>query len=117
MDRIRERIKTAASALTTLQEVKNRLSYYLKLVKGGEQVEIFDRKTPLARIVHVSDVPPNGRQQSSWIQEARELGLVKPPAAGALDVGSFEKVSSVQAEGAKRTGVLQALLNERESGR
>jgi prevent-host-death family protein len=32
-------------------EVKNRLSYYLRLVKGGEEIEIVERKTPLARIV------------------------------------------------------------------
>lgn len=32
-------------------EIKNRLSHYLRLVRGGEEIEFVDRKTPLARIV------------------------------------------------------------------
>jgi prevent-host-death family protein len=36
-----------------ITEIKNRLSHYLRLVKGGEEVEIIDRKTPLARIVGI----------------------------------------------------------------
>jgi prevent-host-death family protein len=38
----------------SISEIKNRLSHYLKLVRGGEEIEILDRKTPLARIVHIS---------------------------------------------------------------
>ena len=48
-----------------ISEVKNRLSYYLRLVKGGEQIEIPDRKTPLARIVQVSSAHGNGENTSA----------------------------------------------------
>jgi len=37
-----------------ISEIKNRLSYYLRLVRGGEQIEILNRNTPLARMIHVS---------------------------------------------------------------
>jgi len=39
-----------------ISEIKNRLSYYLKLVKGGEEIEIIDRKTPLARVIRIGDM-------------------------------------------------------------
>ena len=39
---------------TTISEVKNRLSAYLRRVKRGETVLIMDRKTPVAWLVPVS---------------------------------------------------------------
>ena len=35
----------------SLRELKSRLSHYLRLVKGGETVEIAERRTPVARLV------------------------------------------------------------------
>jgi len=35
---------------TNISNLKNRLSYYLRLVRAGEIVEITDRKVPLARM-------------------------------------------------------------------
>jgi antitoxin (DNA-binding transcriptional repressor) of toxin-antitoxin stability system len=100
-----------------ISEVKNRLSYYLKLVKGGEQVVILDRKTALARIVHVASAVGSDQNPSSWIEEARDLGLVTPPLKGAVDPKILEKdlISDIQ-EG-KESGVLQALIDEREDAR
>ena len=100
-----------------ISEVKNRLSHYLKLVKGGEQVEILDRKTPLARIVHVSTLPENNSTSSSWILEARGLGLVTPPSKGPVDAGLLERDLKPGVKHRKESGVLQSLLDEREDGR
>ena len=100
-----------------ISEVKNRLSYYLRLVKGGEQVEILDRKTPLARIVHVSTSQEKTENRSAWIQNARELGLVTPPSKGPIDPERFEKDLIAGVTQGKAPGVLQALLKEREGGR
>lgn len=100
-----------------ISEVKNRLSYYLKLVKGGEQVEILDRKTPLARIVQVSTAHETGDKSSAWILEARELGLVVPPSKGPVDPETLEKDLAPGIRQRKETGVLQTLLDERRSGR
>jgi len=100
-----------------ISEVKNRLSYYLKLVKGGEQVEILDRKTPLARIVHVSVSHKEGGEASEWILEARQLGLVEPPSKGPVDPELLEKDLMSGIGQAKESGALQALLDERRGGR
>ena len=36
-----------------VSEAKNRLSHFIRLVRGREEVEIMDRQTPVLRIVHV----------------------------------------------------------------
>ena len=100
-----------------ISEVKNRLSYYLKLVKGGEQVEILDRKTPVARIVQISTIHETGEKSSAWILEARGLGLVVPPSKGPLDPELLEKDLAPGISQRKESGILQALLEERQSGR
>jgi len=61
-----------------ISEIKNRFSYYLRLVRGGEQVEILDRKTPLARMIHVSQAETEN-DETPWIKEMERLGVVTPP--------------------------------------
>lgn len=100
-----------------ISEVKNRLSFYLQLVKGGEQVEILERKTPLARIIHVSTSHEHAGQSSGWILEAKKLGLVKPPSKGPIASERFEKGLLSGSRQQKASGVLQALLDERQEER
>lgn len=100
-----------------ISEIKNRLSYYLKLVKGGEQVEILDRKTPLARIIHVSQSQSRAEKTTSWIQEVKDLGLVNPPDLERFDPELMEKDRLPGFGVQKESGVLEALLEEREGGR
>jgi hypothetical protein len=81
-------------------------------VRGGEEVVIMDRDTPVARIVHVSK-SPGSQKEASWITEAERLGLVTPPSdkkGFSPDFFDKEKIPT----GKK---VLQALLEEREEGR
>jgi len=100
----------------TVSEMKNRLSYYLRLVRGGEQVEILDRTTPVARLVHVA-APSVKERRSSWIKEIEQQGVVSPPAERSYPRG-FLTIKSLPASKRKgRLGVLRALLEERESGR
>ncbi|MFP4285876.1 MAG: type II toxin-antitoxin system Phd/YefM family antitoxin, partial [Desulfovermiculus sp.] len=74
-----------------ISEVKNRLSYYLKLVRGGEEIEILDRKTPLAKIVHVSKTNSGLESETPWIQEAKDLGLITSPSKETLDAELLNK--------------------------
>ena len=101
----------------SISEIKNRLSHYLKLVRGGEQVEILDRKIPVAKIVHISRAGGD-EGETSWIKEMQQLGIVTPPRKRErrpqLLVARERVVSS--GSGA-RQNVLAALLEERESGR
>jgi hypothetical protein len=79
-------------------------------------VEILDRKTPLARIVHVSKAAENVAASSAWIQEARELGLVTPPMKGPLNADRLGE-DPMTGNRQKKSGVLQALIDERQVGR
>ena len=97
-----------------IAELKNRLSHYLRLVRGGEVIEILDRKTPLARIEAVGS-RTDGAHQAAWVQEMCDLGIITPPRHRA-PVGLTEPQQVVPADG-KSAGVLDALLKERESGR
>jgi len=98
-----------------ISEIKNRLSHYLRLVRGGEQIEIVDRKTPLARIIHVSQTDSDNAQ-TPWIKEVIQLGLVTPPKKKGFPVEILNKKMTVPKKG-KKPSVLQALLDERDSGR
>ena len=99
-----------------ISEVKNRLSYYLRLVRGGEQIEILDRKTPLARITHVSKAETVNRE-TPWIKEMVGLGIVSPPKKEGFpaELLDREKVTLPRANG--KTSALKALLEERNTGR
>lgn len=96
----------------SISETKNRLSHFIRLVRGGEEVEIMDRETPVARIIHVSK-SPGAEKEATWIIEAERLGLVTPP----MDKKGFPP--EFFNEGKMPTGkkILQALIEERENGR
>jgi len=98
-----------------ITEIKNRLSHYLRLVKGGEEIEIMDRKTPLARIVGTSD-SWDMRKGAPWIKKMHDLGIVMPPKKkrGSLDFSNIENIISSDGNAC---GVLNALLEERDTGR
>lgn len=87
-----------------ISELKNRLSYYLRLVRRGHPVLVYDRGRLIARI------DPVGAASIGADGEAGQGGHLRPPRT-ALPVG--------WAEGRVRTGadVVGALLAERETGR
>lgn len=98
-----------------ISEVKNRLSHYLRLVRGGEEIEIIDRKTPLARIVGIAR--PTARvQDSQWVGGVIDLGIMKAPENRTIPSGFISKKQLISSKG-KNVGVLKALLEERENGR
>jgi len=99
-----------------VSEIRNRLSYYLRLVQGGEQIEILDRKTPVARISHISQVKPE-KNHTPWIKELEQLGIVNPPNKADFPQDLLNKQELTLPCGHARTGVLKALLEERETGR
>jgi antitoxin (DNA-binding transcriptional repressor) of toxin-antitoxin stability system len=57
----------AGMVRTTISDLKNRLSHYLRLVRAGEVVEIFDRKMPLARIEAVSGLEGK-KSDTGWLR-------------------------------------------------
>lgn len=96
----------------SISEAKNRLSHFIRLVRGGEEVEIVDRGTPVARLVHVSKTAETGKE-AAWIEEAERIGLItRAREREAFPTDFFDKNKMPAGK-----GVLQALLEEREGGR
>jgi prevent-host-death family protein len=96
----------------SVSEAKNRLSHFIRLVRGGEEVEIMDRNTPVAKIVHVSKSSTT-EKKATWITEAIRLGLITSPRNKELSPHFMDRKQRLP-EG---KGVLEALLEEREEGR
>ena len=99
-----------------ISEIKNRLSYYLRLVRGGEQIEILDRNTPLARMIHVSQVDTENNK-TSWIKEMEQLGIVTPPKKKGFPPELLARKKVNLTRGKSEPAVLKALLEERRTGR
>jgi prevent-host-death family protein len=93
--------------------LRRELSRFLDEVRSGETIEILDRRVPIARLVPVEPattssaggVPP-------WLERLRRDGVVR--------VGSLKPVRDILERGPpgpERSGALDALLEERRSGR
>jgi len=101
----------------TISEMRNRLSHYLRLVKGGEEIEIVDRDTPIARVTQISH-REGSAGESAWVKEMEKLGIIQPPSK--RDPLSTELLSLCSLPSLKkraRGSVLEALLEERKTGR
>ncbi len=99
-----------------ISEIKNRLSYYLRLVRGGEQIEILDRNTPLARMIHVSQADTENNK-TPWIKEMEQLGIVTPPKKKGFPLELLARKKVILTRGKSEPAVLKALLEERRTGR
>ena len=91
-----------------ISELKDHLSEYLRLVRRGQSVLVYDRDRAVARIEPVR--AGAGTEADDWTTELERSGVLQPPAA-ALPVSWLE--------GRPGTGgdVVGALLHERSSGR
>jgi len=91
----------------TISQLKNRLSAYLKKVRAGTVVLIFDRDEPIARLERVEAY---GRADER-IRRLEKQGVLRRPAR-ALRLDSLPPMP----EPAKRS-VVDALLEDRREGR
>ena len=87
-----------------------------RLVRGGEQIEILDRNTPLARIIHISQVPAD-HDDTPWIKEVEGIGIVSPPRKKGMREELLTKETLISTRKTAKSRVLEALLEERETGR
>lgn len=61
-----------------IAELKDRLSYYLRLVKRGETVEVLERNVPVARI---SGVAGGAMKEQNLLRRLQRDGVICSPAA------------------------------------
>jgi antitoxin (DNA-binding transcriptional repressor) of toxin-antitoxin stability system len=94
--------------MAKISDLKNRLSYYLRFVRRGQSVLVFDRDRAIARIdpVRAADTVAS----ADWTAELEQAGILRPPTAE-LPRDWLER--RIRARG----DVVRALLEERESGR
>ena len=93
---------------TSITQLKNSLSAYLRDVKAGEEVLITDRGRPIARLVPVS----SSDSMEEHLEEMERKGLLRR-GTGRLPDDFWDMPRMEDPEGL----VLKALLQEREDGR
>jgi antitoxin (DNA-binding transcriptional repressor) of toxin-antitoxin stability system len=91
-----------------ISEIKNNLSRFLTLVRRGETVRILDRDRPIAQIVPILDAGDPG---DAALADMERKGLVRR-GSGVVDPSILDGDSL-----GRPSGVLSALLDEREHGR
>ncbi len=89
-------MKTAA-----VTDLKNRLSYYLRLVARGESVTVLDRGRPVARLIRVD-------ADDAEIESLVASGLARPP------VTPLPKDFLTRRLSRPKASVQRALLDDRE---
>jgi prevent-host-death family protein len=93
----------------TISKLKNNLSEYLRRVRAGHSVVIYDRDVPIARIERIEA----GGRAPDRLASLRARGLVRPPKRP-LNVAQLQsKLPKLP----PRSRLLEALLDERESTR
>lgn len=96
-----------------ISKTKNELSRYLDAVRAGETVLILDRKTPVARIEPVNRSGEFGN--AARLAELEAQGRIsRGPAVDKKWPTSLQTVEGVDA---RHVGAVEALIEERASGR
>ncbi len=91
-----------------ISELRDRLSEYLARVRKGETVIVYDRDTPIARLEPIGPRPDDWPE---WVREAERRGIVTPP-----KIRDGARLPDPQ-KPKKPVGLLEALLEERRTGR
>jgi len=89
-----------------VKELKNRLTYYLRQAKNGEEVIVTERDTPIALIQRIEAVTE---------PVSLEARLAKAAAEGFITLPTRKLRSRVQRVAAKgRTSLAQTIIKDRE---
>jgi antitoxin (DNA-binding transcriptional repressor) of toxin-antitoxin stability system len=99
-----------AMSVVKVSELKNRLSYYLRLVRSGESVLVSDRDQVIARIEPAGNPSSHGTNDARWLDDLERRGVVRR-GAGKLPRGWLGRRPKVKVD------VVGALLEERRDGR
>lgn len=96
-----------------ISKTKNELSRYLDAVRAGETVLILDRKTPVARIEPINRSGELGH--AVRLADLEAGGLITRGAGG--DKKWPTRLGAVEGVSIGSVGAVEALLEERASGR
>jgi prevent-host-death family protein len=96
-------IRASVSAL------KNGLSEYLRKVRAGQSVIIYDRDVPIARIERIE----SGARDRDQLARLRAEGITRPPSKPL----SARELTALAPSIPRRAQALEALLEERAEAR
>jgi prevent-host-death family protein len=92
-----------------ISELRDNLSQYIARVRKGETLIVYDRNTPVARI---EPIVADDEDLPDWAREAMQKGILSPP-----KVRSRKPLKITPVKADPRFSLLEALLEERQSGR
>ena len=93
-----------------ISEIRDHLSEYLRKVRKGETVIVYDREIPIARL---EPIPASGRGHPPCYHRALAAGIVIPPRLS----DDALKTLSPPAKPRLPARLLEALIEERRGGR
>lgn len=93
-----------------ISELRDHLSEYLRRVRRGETVVVYDRDVPIARIEPVT-LPSEGLP--NFYQSAIRLGIVRPARVRDALLASLPPAPKPK----RPARLVEALIEERRSGR
>ena len=91
-----------------ISDLKNRLSYYLRFVRRGQSVLVYDRDRAIARIDPVRAT--DAQRPDDWVAQLTHAGTLRAPTAALPNDWLTRRVPA-------GGDVVGALVEERESGR
>lgn len=99
--------------IARVSEIRARLTAFLDIVRNGGEVEIHERGVPIARFVPIE---PSSRE----VREEIPAWLKRQARAGVIRLGTMDLVPGIlkkRPPGSRKARVLDALLEERRTGR
>lgn len=94
-----------------ISELRDRLSEFLDHVRSGGRVLVLDRDKPIAEIVPLARPGSTSQEDADLLRALERAGIVRLPSAPLENDLEREQVPG------KGAGVLDALLDERDSSR
>jgi len=95
-----------SSECTNTSTLKAHLSHFLRLVRGGGEVVVTDRDTPIARIIPFSHI------DAQQLANSKKTLTISSPEAGAPSPGNL-KVRGITCRGTQSTADLRRDRSER----
>ena len=99
-----------SSGAVKVSELKNRLSHYLRQVRGGATLLVCDRDHVIARIEPAGGASLTSDDDARWLTELERRGTIRR-ATTPLPRGWFARRPKI------RANLVAALLADREDGR
>jgi antitoxin (DNA-binding transcriptional repressor) of toxin-antitoxin stability system len=93
-----------------ISEIRDHLSEYLRTVRKGETVIVYDRETPIARL---EPIPPSGHGHLLFYRRVLSAGIVTPPRI----IDDALKTLPPPRKSKQPARLVEAFLEERRGGR